>query len=160
MLASAGKPAYDVVEALPWHLDHIAQHMRAADREEVWASGRWSPPSALRASAALSSMIRVGTVDGVPACVFGVSPASLLLGKGTPWLLGTDLVEAHAVAFLRRNKPVVAEMLARYPYLSNRVDARNIQSIRWLKWLGFTFYPAEPFGPDGRAFHLFDMRAP
>ena len=97
--------------------------------------------------------------EGKPVCIFGLSPACIVLGQGSPWLLGTDEVERYAFAFLRRNKAMVRRWLDITPVLENWVDARNHGSIRWLRWLNFTIHAPSPYGRMGLPFHRFDMRA-
>lgn len=146
-----------VIPARLEHIPAVADAMRPADRDEVWASSLLLPDRALSGSLASSALAWTGTVDGRPACMFGVAPWPAA-GTAAPWLLGTAEVEANATAFLRRNRPYVAQMSATYPLLRNWVDARNRLSIRWLRWLGFTILPAEPHGPFGVPFHPFEMR--
>lgn len=149
----------DIIPADAGHIHAIASGMRAADVEEVRASLGLNPQEALEFSLSSSTMAWTGTVDGEPVCMFGVSRRSMLDGSvGTPWLLGTDAIERHQAAFLRRNKGIVKEMLAAYPVLRNWVDARNTLSIRWLKWLGFEFGSPVPYGPHGIAFYPFETR--
>lgn len=150
----------DVIPATVEHARALAPRMRAADAAEVWASGRLTPLEALERSLALSPLAWAGTVDGEPACVFGAASTSLLGGDGVPWLLGSDAIERHQRAFLRRNREYVRQMQAAFPTLRNMVDARNATSIRWLRWLGFTIEPAVPFGPFGLPFHPFILEAP
>lgn len=149
--------AIDVIPATVDHARALAPRMRAADRDEVWASGGFGPLAALERSLALSPLAWTGTVDGVPACMFGAASASLLGGEGVPWLLGSDLIERHQRAFLRRNREYVRQMQAAFPVLRNMVDARNMTSIRWLRWLGFTIGPAVRWGTAGLPFHPFWM---
>lgn len=152
----------EIVIARPTTADvtHVAAYMREADRAEVWASGRLEPLAALEASVAISREVWVGRVDDVPVCLFGVghlSDGTLLGGAvGAPWLLGTNDLPRHAVAFLRRNRPVVAGWRQSYGRLVNCVDARNSVAIRWLRWLGFTIHPAAPWGAFGLPFHRFE----
>lgn len=137
----------------------LAPRMRQADRNEVWASHRNLPDEALARSLRHSTHAWAGLADGRLVCLWGVCPASLISRVGVPWLLGSDEVETHQVAFLRRSRPALAEMLETYTVLTNWVDARNRVSMRWLRWLGFTLFPAQPFGPDRLPFHRFERRA-
>lgn len=149
-----------IIAVIPATADHaadLAPRLRRADADEVWASGHFRPEEALRLSLGLSLMAWAGLVDGVPMCLFGVSPVSLMSGVGAPWMLGAEGLERYAVPFLRRNRTYVAEMAALCPRLENHVDARNALSIRWLRWLGFTIHPAAPHGPFGMPFHRFTM---
>ncbi|RAU21077.1 hypothetical protein CU669_15080 [Paramagnetospirillum kuznetsovii] len=149
----------EVVTAEAWHIPYIVVGMREADRDEVWASSHALPIDALERSLSASTMAWTGMVDGIPVCMFGVAPRSLLDGRvGAPWMLGTYEVERHSKAFLRRNKAYVAQMLEAYPVLENHVDVRHGISIKWLQWLGFTIGPVAPHGPDDMPFHKFTMR--
>lgn len=103
-------------------------------------------------------MAWAGLVGDEVACIFGVRGASMLSETGYPWLIGTNLIEQHAKAFLRRNRAIVQIMLDTYPHLTNYVDARNGAAIQWLKWLGFAMLPAMPYGAAQLPFHQFEKR--
>jgi hypothetical protein len=137
----------------------LAPVMRAADRLEAEAATGDSPLNALRMSLARSTEAWAGTADGDIVCLFGVAPLCLLGGEACPWLLGSDLVERHAMAFARRNRPMVRRWSAQFPVLRNYVDARHTVAIRWLRWMGFTLQPPVPYGPAQLPFHPFEMRA-
>lgn len=96
-------------------------------------------------------------VDGKVVAVFGDATYSILGSVGVPWLISTIHVEQHARAFLKVCKPEVMDMLTRHAHLMNFVDVRNTTAIRWLKWLGFTFGSAIPYGPKGFPFHPFTL---
>lgn len=138
----------------------LAPRLRAADRAEVWASHRATPIQALETSVRLScSDAWAGLADGALVCLWGVVPLSLVSRIGSPWLLASDDLERHQVAFLRRCRGMVDQMQAPYRLLTNHVDARNRLSIRWLRWMGFEIAPVAPWGPDGLPFHRFERRA-
>lgn len=150
----------DVVpETMPLALA-VADRMRAADRDEVWALTRHSPVEAVVRSCAASAETWVYRADGVPLAVFGVGPVAEHPGVGSPWLLGADGVEHHARPFVQLGRAFVARWLAEYGRLYNVVDARNRRSIDWLRRLGFAFHPAVPVGPDRIPFLPFEMRRP
>jgi hypothetical protein len=150
---------YAVIPARLEHVEPMLSIIRQADIDELWAANRVSPAYALRRGIACSTLSWTGTVDDRPVCIFGVAPASLLGSVGVPWMIGTQEIDSHAKAFLRRNKAYVERMSELYNYLVNFVDARNTRAIGWLKWLGFTILEAQPHGPDGLPFHRFEMRA-
>lgn len=131
--------------------------MRKADRDEVFASSGKSPRDALKYSLAKSSVAWTGLINGRPEVMFGVGDINVLAGVGAPWLLGTDVIEDHAPAFLRGSVKWKNQLLLRYSTLRNFVDARNTASLRWLKWLGFTIF--DPVEMRGHSFHLFELRS-
>lgn len=147
---------------IPAELEHIAlidTRGRQADRDEVMAAHGWTLAEGLRHSLAVSTMAWTGMVGDDPVAMFGVAPASLVSGKGIPWLLGTEDVPIHQMAFLRKNKPIVRQMNDLYPILENWVDDRNELSKRWLAWLGFVVGLPQPYGVEGLPFRQFSMRA-
>lgn len=150
---------YAIVPATQEHVAAMLPHVRTADRHEVMAASGQSVEAILPKCVSDAEMAWSGMVDDEVACIFGVTGASVLSETGYPWLIGTDLIEQHAKAFLKRNRKMVGLMLARYPVLKNYVDVRNEKSIQWLRWLGFVILPAEPFGLYRMPFHPFEMRS-
>lgn len=146
-----------IVPARAGHILSIARRMRQADRDEVWAAAGKSPAEALIYSFRKSSFAWTALVDGRPEVMFGVGDVNILTGVGAPWLLGTEAVEKHTVAFLRRSVEFRTQLMARYSVLRNFVDDRNKVSIRWLKWLGFKLL--DPVEMNGHSFRLFEMRS-
>lgn len=151
-------PVYAIVPATQEHVEQMLPHVRKADRNEVMASSGLPVEDLLARSVRNAEMAWAGLVDDKVACIFGVTGASFLSETGYPWMIGTHLVERHAKPFLRRNRPIVKTMLNRYPYLKNYVDVRNIKAIEWLRWLGFTILPPEPFGMYRMLFHPFELK--
>lgn len=150
------------IAIVPATIDHayaLAPVMRAADRAEAVAALGLSPLEGLRKSLESSIEAWCGMADGEVVCLFGLSYFNILVGEGCPWLLGSDLVERHSRAFLRRNKAMVAHWLELFPVLRNHVDARHTVAVRWLAWLGFTILPPVPYGPLRLPFHPFEMRS-
>lgn len=146
-----------VVPATPEHAMAVGAAARPADRAELWASHRVSPRRAIEVGIMVSPDARTALFDGVPACVFGVNPGSMLGGAAAPWMVGTALLERYPLAFLRRSRPVVAAWAARYTAMRNYVDARNTLAVAWLRWLGFVIGDPAPYGVDQLPFHPFSM---
>ena len=136
---------------------YIADHMRQADTDEVWAAARKSPREAMLDALYLPGRSVVVLVDSVPCAMLGVVTQSVLFGHGVVWMLGTDEAMKHRRLFLELSPPVIREMLDLYPYLFNYVHSENKQSIRWLSWLGFTIEPPAPYGVSGELFHKFHI---
>lgn len=148
-----------IVNSLPCHVPFVAENVRDADRDELWAAACLTPEQALSKSMECSTLAWTGLYDNVPVCMFGVSEGSALAGVGIPWMIGTKLVDKYATQFLRRNKGKVQEMLNVYPLLMNYVDVRNTRAIRWLRWLGFEIGASIPFGPYNMPFRPFTRSA-
>ncbi|GFE61926.1 hypothetical protein AOG2_25140 [Geobacter sp. AOG2] len=152
------KPKPEIVPATDGHIPTIAAHVRDADRAELWGVGCVTPLECLRYGLEYSRMARTGLMDGVPVCMFGVVPSSILGNVGRPWMVGTHHLDVHPFVFLRRCRGCVAEMREGFERLENYVDARNRRAIQWLTWLGFEIDPAaEKLGPFGLPFFRFGM---
>ncbi|UPK31822.1 hypothetical protein IVB18_26190 [Bradyrhizobium sp. 186] len=147
----------EIVPARAKHIRTIARRMRQADRDEIAAGSGKSPAEALAFSLRKSSIAWVAVIDGRPEVMFGAADLNILAGVGAPWLLGTDAIERHYLAFLRGSVSWRDQLLQRYPVLRNFVDDRNKVSKRWLAWLGFKFSDPVIFG--GYAFRAFELRS-
>ena len=138
-------------------IDLLVDNMREHDVQEVNAATNMGIENAVKTSVKLSSYSKTGLVNDELVCMWGVCPISLISGSGSPWMLGTDLIEEKQRIFLRRSKPWLDDIRKDYRYLENFVDARNVMSVKWLKWLGFEMDEAEPYGIHGEPFHKFTM---
>lgn len=138
--------------------EFISTRLREADKFELWAAGHTYPQFVPNYSLLASERAWTGTVDGEPVCMFGVSVISPIFRVGMPWLLGTDKVEVHAHAFIRRSRVALEKVLEVCPNLVNRVHVNNHHAIAWLKWLGFTFDAPLEYGPYNERFMRFTLR--
>jgi len=151
-----------IVTATRDHADIIAASPRPADVAELWASSRVSPAEAMQAAMEASRHAYTGVFDGVPVCMFGAAPYSILGGTGTPWMVGSTGLQPLAAqkALVKLSRPVVDFMQDEFPeMLFNLVDDRNTAAKRWLRWLGFTINEPITFGPDSLPFRPFYRRS-
>lgn len=137
----------------------LIANLRAADRAECQAYGQGDIAAGIEASVRRSILCWSGWVDGELAAILGVAPVNVLTGMGSPWMLGTPVLDRHQRVLVRSTPEYIARMLKAFPHLVNFVHARNTTSVRWLRRLGFTLHEAVPFGPLGEPFHPFEMRA-
>lgn len=150
----------EIVPATDSHALDLAQRLRLDDLREIWAAGRVTPHRALLRALRVKGEAWAGLADGRIVCMFGVTDAggSTLARQGVPWLLGSTDLPDHATAFLRRNGAFIARSRREYRLLFNYVDCRNVNAIRWLRWLGFAIMSPEPHGPFGLPFCRFELR--
>lgn len=139
--------------------EYLAAHMREADREEVEAATGESPYEALVDGLRISTHAFAAERDGRLIALWGFTPISLLSGIGVPWMLGTDEVYRCGRSLTRVAKASFEHVQPLYPVLLNYVDARNTRAIRWLQFVGFQVFEAEPYGVAQLPFHRFEMRA-
>lgn len=148
---------YDVIPSTWTHAVDIATAMRASDVAEVWATGHYTPSEAVAKSFLASrDTARTGLVDGKPVVICGIAHGQVI-GVGHPWLLATPELRKHSKRFLVECKKFMLEARKDYDLLHNWVHAKNVSSIRWLRWLGFELDDAAHFGPDRELFHHFYM---
>lgn len=152
--------AIDIV-MFPATLEHVpilAQHMREKEKAEVRATSGWSPEIAVQVSIARSDAAFVVALGGRLALAFGVAKISetALTGKrGQVWMLTTSLVEKHPKTFMRACTYILRDLLDEWAVLTNAIDARYEESIRWGYRLGFVFEAPRPYGVEGRDFLQF-----
>ena len=125
-----------IVDFVPLRPEHaaISPHLRQQDIDEIHAACDWPVDAALAYSIAHSEKGGAALIDGKLAAVFGVH-------NGFIWLVGTDDIAAHPVAFFRHSRKIFNKLKKGYPLLENFVHVSNKLSIRWLYWLGFCFEP-------------------
>lgn len=151
--------AHTVIPATIEHVWALAPRLREIERLELQALGCETPLEAMLFSLSVSPYTRAWLVNGVVMCVWGLAAPSMIGRVGSPWLLTCDLVDSHKLAFLRKSRRIIADMLQQFPILGYYVDARHVVCVQWLRWLGFTVHAAVPFGPHSMPFHPFEKRA-
>lgn len=138
----------------------LVANLRPLDRQELEASNAGDLHDAVRRALAVSPHRWAMEVDGALALLGGVAPVSLLGGIGSPWLLGTTVLERRGGVLTRVCLGYRDLALGLYPVLVNYVDARNTTSIRWLRRLGFSIADEPvPYGPKGQPFYRFELRS-
>lgn len=141
---------------------YVARNLREIDQRELWASeGREPFIATMDAFRHADACIGIAGDDERMVGVAGVNGHVI-------WMLGTKgltATQSHRRQLARGAKlwiaSVVQERLQQrgQVLLHNWVHAKNIDSIRWLKSLGFAVHPPEPHGPSLQLFHYFCMRA-
>lgn len=139
-------------------LDHVGRHLRQTDADEVRLSHGHDPHGAVRYAAENSWWTQALVMDDEPICVFGVGRRSWLGTVGSPWLLGTPGMAVHRRTVLKLSRPLVQQMRQGVSLLENWVWAGNMQSIKWLRFCGFTVEPPQAFGLENAPFHRFYMK--
>lgn len=148
-----------VVQAHTDDIPFLARRLRKADVEEIHDLTGWNPETALWKSFRESKWVNTGAIDGVPVCMFGVTPVTVLGNVGMPWMLGTDGLTENPKVFLRFARVWSERMERDFKVLRNVVSSNNAFSIRFLKWLGFEFSQPVKMGPFGREFLVFEKRS-
>lgn len=128
----------------------VADGLREADLLEIKASGynaRQSLDRGLRCSYPCLAV----EVDGRCCGMFGVVADGRYRGAGNIWFLGTDRILKVKMQFLRESRKWLDEITKDYRSVSNYIHQDNTLHIKWLKWLGFSFFKkVGPFIEFGR----------
>ncbi|MTK63864.1 MAG: hypothetical protein F8N15_04900 [Methanobacterium sp.] len=114
---------------------YLASRLRQEDLSEIQANSGQTPEASIRAGLTAGEAW-VAEDDEGPVAIFGLIPSPPPLG-GVPWMLATPRFLDHQRQFLRECRQWIETMLARFPILTNVVDARNALHVRWLLWCGF-----------------------
>lgn len=143
------RPARPVDAALPLRaadlLELQAVHGAGCDVQRILLRALAMTPDALAA-------VADGEVIALLGCAAG---GTLMTPRGAPWLLGSDACRRHGRVFIQAGRAAVAQWLERFGALENWTDVRHVESHRWLRRLGFTLHPAQPYGVQGLPFHRF-----
>lgn len=137
--------------------EYVAKHLRESDKREMANAGRTNFEDAVRESVDVSPFAFCALNDGVPLCVFGVKPDSVLSPRARLWMLGTPNISLTKKSFVRQCRIVVDGLLDIYPVLYNAVDANYPQAIRLLQFLGATFGKTVK-SSTGAPFLIFEIR--
>lgn len=138
---------------------YIADHLKKDDyREIVGLSGRTCVRDNLLLCARCSQWARVALFDGVPVAAFGVYPTNPFAKVGCIWMLTTEATQRHKYYTGKKSRAGIQALLQDWDMLWNYVDAGNVQTIQWLKWMGATVGEPEPLPPYGCLYRYFEFR--
>jgi len=135
-------------------IEFLSSRLKKTDVDEVFASNHVSPEEALRHGMDTSIYCRTAE-NGQPFMMFGLYTDNVISDRANIWMLSSDYIKSIPIKFVRQSRLFIKDMLEWYPYLENYVDARNKESIAWLKWLGATIEDPKPYGIEQRPFHHF-----
>lgn len=148
---------------VPARLEHafvLATTLRPKDVAELDACGL-SPLEGLLQSLRASEVACAALYDDVVGALFGVEPiddGSLLGRPDRLWFLTGELFAVKPMAFFRAARQVVATLLERYPVLTNVIDARHDDALRFARAMGAELGRTVPFGPAAMPFVPFVIR--
>lgn len=136
-------------------VQYIVDNIRAEDEIECLSLSGSTIREALDNTPDLLKNSQVWVVENKVVCIFGVNPCGD--GTGVVWLLATNDFDKYNKLFAVKCLSVFKKVIKDYNYLVNYVYSKNTTSIKWLEWLGFKIYDAQPVGIKGANFHKFDM---
>ena len=128
----------------------IARNLRASDVRELKDMGLTK--QAVCESFSKSQYCRVMCdPDGRPFAIWGCGAiADPTYDIGSVWMLATDELEKHRIAFGRICAGEVRNMLNIFPLLTNYVHVSNLRSQQWLVSLGAELAPERLCGKGAK----------
>jgi RimJ/RimL family protein N-acetyltransferase len=124
----------------------VADRLTAMDALEATlmsgADARMAMLQSVRFTQRMGGICMVCMISGKPELVCGACRYDMLSDKGQIWMLHTDAVaRKQRRKFVTMSKSVLDTLVKRSgcTCLDNWCLSENKQSIRWLKWLGFSF---------------------
>jgi hypothetical protein len=128
----------------------LARNMRRADELECRALGFQRPEDAVLRSYATADFSVALVFDGKVAAVGGLK--RLEETRGLVWLLTSNAIAGHHLAYHRAAKKTLAAFLSVCPRLEQYIDARYTACLRWLVSLGWSVSDPAPYGVLGMDF--------
>lgn len=132
------------------HARELSRVVRPQDMEEIHESGGYvTAEPAVRMSINRAEESYAAYRGSDLLCVFGVGVHDQVQ---VMWLIGSTHIDKCPLTFWRCSKLVIAYLREKYPLMMNMVYGKNVQTISWLRRLGFTISPPEKWGTKGALF--------
>jgi hypothetical protein len=133
---------------------YVGRRLRRADWQELWAAHNNDVVQTVVTSVEISDESWVLECGGDPFCIWGIG-TNEQMKCGVPWMVGTGHMWKHKRDTLGVSRVMLDYYHTKHRTLMNCTDVRHTESHRYLKWLGFKFYPAIPFGDSQLPFYPF-----
>ena len=132
----------------------LAEHLRLADKDEIYAARGIGPNEALEICVEDSTKCFTVLNGNIPIAMFGY----LYVNDDTAqvWMLGSDELTQNKKWFVRESKRWLCEFAREFKVLYNFIDARNELHIKWIGRMGFNIVESVPdYGFEKRLFLKF-----
>lgn len=154
----------EVVDATEAHGAYIADRLRKVDREELALFTGKTPQEEVSETLIMSTFKWAVLVDGIPVILMGAAPTwandadrSRALAV---WLFGTEEFKKARPFLLRGVRDYIDKLFSQADVLFNWISSENCDIIKWLEWLGFTVYDADPNDHFAGRARFFQMWGP
>lgn len=118
-------------------LDSIPEFtLRQNDAMECLAAGL-DPVQAVRRFVAGATAAYAHYIDGDLVCLWGYRWEDYQTRRAAMWLLSTEAVEQHKLAYGRATKHLLDILQVQLHTITILVHVDYAESIKWLEWLGF-----------------------
>ena len=132
----------------------LAERLRSADKDEIYAARGIGPNEALEICVVDSTTCWTVLNGDTPIAMFGY----LHVDDDTAqvWMLGSDELTQNKKWFVRESKRWLCEFAREFKVLYNFIDARNELHRKWIGRMGFNIVESVPdYGFEKRLFLKF-----
>lgn len=110
--------------------------LRKNDAMECLAAGL-DPEQAVRRFVAGANAAYAHYIDGDLVCLWGYRWEDYATRRAAMWLLSTEAVEQHKLAYGRATKHLLDILQEQLHTITILVHVDYAEAIKWLEWLGF-----------------------
>jgi len=120
-------------------ITYLANNLREMDFLEVFLATGKRPQQAIEDSVKFSIETYTYFYKGDLIGITGVGPHTQDTSIGIPWLLGTNRLYDIPVTLIKEGKRLCSKWMMKYRFLTltNVVYYENLESIKYLEYLGF-----------------------
>lgn len=136
----------------------LAENIREEDKNEIWKAAHVFPLEAIKDSVRQSLFSFSYRSGDDLLFIWGLKRPIQIAPIGIIWMLTANAVEKHKKEFVKASYDVQKLAEKDHVMLFQYVDAEYKRALRWLKWLGYTIYPAKSFGAENAPFHRVEWR--
>lgn len=130
-----------IVPAHITHLSLLAPHVTAEGRRELEEVYGMTPREALRRNMAASSEAWTMFAGADVLCMFGVAPLSVMDRSGEFWIVSTEYICRHRLAFARMCKRFLPQVLRNWEEVRGALEHQREDVVHWARWLGAEITP-------------------
>lgn len=147
-----------VAKTSPEHIGMLKNNLSEENERESFAMAHKSGSQVLQEAFDASEISYTMLYNGEPVLSLGVIRKSLLSDEGLLWLMHSADIKKVKIRALRKSVYYLKKFLMTFNSLENYIDARNVLTIKWLKWCNFTIDDAKRVGSENMPFHKFHLR--
>ena len=128
-------------------IDHVWANLRPEDMRELKGTPAENPAVLEELFASGVCRVFVWDTEVGPVGMMGVTPTEDP-DIGVVWAIGSEDCRSRWRFYARQTVELMDELGRGFKVLANFKDSRNIQQIKWLKRIGFTFINNHPVDED------------
>lgn len=134
-----------IEKSTPNHAFELAFNMRSQDMIECALSGKTPLESLITPFRYKRDGVQIYSLldNNEVIAMFGAVSAVNKPNHASVWLLGSKKIKKYDYWIIKRTKKWVDYVSSKYKFVYNVIPKDNLVTIKWLKWIGFTFSDKE-----------------